>query len=256
MPVNRRHISIIHSAAILILAAIACRPAQPQATPSPQPSIQASPSPTLPPRPIRTLILLDPAHGGPDPGARLTGNLLEKDLTLAFSNRLRALLSAAGFGVISTRTADPATLFTTNQRAEIANHDHPAVCLILHATGSGFGVHLFTSALNPPTSSRPPTLLHWNTAQVPSIPASRAIANEIGLALLHARLPVILGHASVPPLDNLTCPAIAIELAPLTNAGSTPTPASDASYQQHAAEAIAAALTAWRADNITAGAAQ
>lgn len=201
------------------------------------------------PKPIpRTLILLDPAHGGPDTGAHLSNNLVEKDITLAFAARLRAQLSSNNFAVISTRTSDPSTLFTTDQRAEIANHDRASVCLVLHATNSGSGIHLFTSSLTPSTA-RPTYVLHWDTAQAPSIPASRSLANDIGVALLQAKLPAILGQSSVAPLDNLTCPAIAIELAPLANPSSNPTPVSDAAYQQHTAEAIAAALVNWRSNN-------
>lgn len=208
------------------------------------------------PKPTRTLILIDPAHGGPDTGAHLPNDLLEKDITLAFNNRLRALLSANNFAVISTRTSDPAAAFTTDQRAEIANHGHPAVCLVLHATSSGSGIHLFTSTLTPPAHLT--HILRWNTAQAASVPDSRQIANQIGVSLLQAKLPVILEQASVPPLDNLICPAIAIELAPLANGSATPTPVSDPSYQQHAAEAIVAALVQWRTETAanTDGAAQ
>jgi N-acetylmuramoyl-L-alanine amidase len=245
---------------LLLLSSLACLPAKAQAPAAQQPQTSPTPSASIvppQPKPSRTLILLDPAHGGPDTGARLPGNLFEKDITLAFNNRLRAALSASNFAVISARTSDPGTVFTTDQRAEIANHDRPAVCLVLHATGSGSGIHIFTSALTPrDPSARPTYLLHWNTAQIPSIPASRAIASDIGDSLLKAKLPVILGRASVPPLDNLTCPAIAIELAPLVDTGSKITPASDPAYQQRAAEAIAAALTAWRTENAADGGAQ
>jgi N-acetylmuramoyl-L-alanine amidase len=195
----------------------------------------------------RIVILLDPAHGGPDPGAHLPNNLVEKDLTLAFATRLRSLLSASGFTIISTRDADPAVPFTTDQRAEIANHAHPTACLILHASDSGNGIHIITSALPPPNDfDEPHATIPWNTAQAASIPQSLSLANEIGLALQHARLPVILSRASLRPLDNLTCPAIAIEIAPLTPADSDPTPITDATYQQNIAKAIAAALTSWR----------
>ncbi|MEO6910571.1 MAG: N-acetylmuramoyl-L-alanine amidase [Edaphobacter sp.] len=257
--VTRRPTQIIKAATTLALAALFCLPAPAQTaqslsqTPKHPLMVPFTPQPKpAPPPPARTLILLDPAHGGPDAGANLGSNLLEKDITLAFNNRLRALLSAANVAVISTRTSDPATLFTTDQRAEIANHDRPAVCLILHATGSGSGVHLFTSALTPTTRSAPPTyLLRWNAAQVPSLRKSRLLADAIGTALLQARLPVIFGQASVPPIDNLTCPAIAIELAPLTNDTSNPTPVSDPAYQQRVAQAIATALTDWRTRNLT-----
>ncbi|MEO6981928.1 MAG: N-acetylmuramoyl-L-alanine amidase [Edaphobacter sp.] len=195
----------------------------------------------------RALILIDPAHGGPDTGARLPTNLLEKDITLALATRLRTTLSAAGFTILTTRDSDPAATLPADQRAEAANHAHPAACLILHATSSGTGVHIITSALTP--TGEPPRVIPWDTAQSASIPESLTLANELGLALLRAKLLVLLTYASVPPLDNLTCPAVAIEIAPLSHPGSTPTPVSDATYQQHVAEAIAAALTSWRSHN-------
>jgi N-acetylmuramoyl-L-alanine amidase len=195
----------------------------------------------------RTIVLLDPAHGGPDTGARLPNNLLEKDLTLAFATRLRALLATSGFTIISTHETDPTVPFPTDQRAEIANHAHPAACLVLHATDSGNGVHIITSSLAPPSDrDEPHATVPWNTAQAASIPQSLSLANEIGLALRRAKLPVIHSRASLRSLDNLTCPAVAIEIAPLTPADADPTPLTDANYQQNIAKAIAAALTSWR----------
>jgi N-acetylmuramoyl-L-alanine amidase len=200
----------------------------------------------------RTLIFLDPAHGGPDPGARLPNNLLEKDITLAFAARLRALLSTSGFAVISTHETDPAVPFTTDQRAEIGNHAHPTACLILHATASGSGIHVVTSALAPNRFDDPRATVPWNTAQSASIPQSLTLANEIGLALQRAKLPVILSRASLRPLDNLTCPAVAIEIAPLDPGGSEATPVTNAAYQQNIAKAIAAAVAAWRSHTLSA----
>jgi N-acetylmuramoyl-L-alanine amidase len=202
----------------------------------------------------RTLILLDPAHGGPDTGAHLPNNLLEKDITLAFAARLRALLSTTGFTIISTHETDPAVSFPTDQRAEIGNHAHPTACLILHATSSGTGIHIITSALKPDEAPDQAhrSIIPWNTAQSASIPQSLSLANEIGLALERARLPVILSRASLRPLDNLTCPAVAIEIAPLNPAGSGATPVTDAAYQQNIAKAIAKAIASWRSRAIQA----
>ena len=193
----------------------------------------------------RTIVFLDPAHGGTDPGAHLPNNLSEKDLTLAFAARLRATLAAANFAVIATRDADPTVAFTTDQRAEIANHAHPSACLILHATDSGTGVHIITSALTPDTLGDPHSPTPWNTAQSASIPQSLTLANSIGRALQQARLPVILSRASIRPVDNLTCPAVAIEIAPL-GIGDDKTPVTDTAYLQNITKAITAALTNWR----------
>ncbi len=197
----------------------------------------------------RTVIFLDPAHGGADSGARLSDNLPEKSLTLSFAARLRAALSTSGFSVIATRDSDPSAAFTTDQRAEIANHSHPTACLVLHATAGGNGIHIITSDLAPPDDNEADTTRHpipWDTAQSASIPQSIVLANTLGLALLHARLPVLLTRASLRPLDNVTCPAVAIEIAPLTPADGDTTPVSDANYQQQIAQAIATGLTTWR----------
>jgi N-acetylmuramoyl-L-alanine amidase len=244
---------IIKAATTLVLGIITCLPTQSQTAPQSQPQTQPQSQPQAPPQPQprptpRTLILLDPAHGGPDPGAHLPNNILEKDITLTLANRLRAALAPTGFAVITTRDADPATPLTTDQRADLANHAHPAACLILHATSSGSGVHIITSSL-PPTEETP-RIIPWDTAQSTAIPQSLALANELGAALLHAKLPVLLTHASVRPLDNLTCPAVAIEIAPLTNPGSDPTSVTNSTYQQHVADAIADALTSWHTQTI------
>lgn len=237
--------------AILTLAASLLLFAQNLAPPPPA-SRPATPS-------ISNLILLDPAHGGPDSGATLPSQgpeqapsqVLEKDVTLALAARLRATLTAAGFSVASTRDTDPPTPLTPSQRAEIANRAHPLACLVLHATATGSGVHLYTSTLPPPTASdqppdSPPSFVPtpWETAQSASIPQSLALSAALTAALAAANLPTLSGRAPLPPLDNLTCPAVAIELAPLTGAG--PTPVTDPAYQQRVAAAVTAALRTWR----------
>ncbi|OGO88032.1 MAG: hypothetical protein A2Y15_03080 [Clostridiales bacterium GWF2_36_10] len=50
-------------------------------------------------------IILDPGHGGEDPGAVANG-LDEKDLNLAIANKLYELLSTSGYNVVMTRTTD------------------------------------------------------------------------------------------------------------------------------------------------------
>jgi N-acetylmuramoyl-L-alanine amidase len=245
------HRQIAATLAILTSLIPIAAPAQQPAAPAPaqQP---ATPTPPTP----RTVILLDPAHGGPDPGAHLPNNLLEKDVALAFAARLRALLSTSGFAVMSTHEIDPAVPFTTDQRAEIGNHAHPTACLILHATASGSGVHVVASALRPNELQAPRATIPWNTAQAAVIPQSLDLANEIGLALERAKLPVILSRASLRPLDNLTCPAVAIEIAALNPGSSDATAVNDAAYQQNIAKAITAAIGSWRSRALLAAGAQ
>jgi N-acetylmuramoyl-L-alanine amidase len=205
----------------------------------------------------RNLVVLDPAHGGPDGGAVLGDHVLEKDVTLAMAARLRAALTAAGFTVIATRDADAGDPPTINQRAEIANRTHAVACLVLHATATGSGVHVYTSALqafdaggtasvSSPSGFVP---VPWEMAQAGYADESQHLASDLSGALGSSSLPVVVGRAPVLPLDNLMCPAVAVELAPLAISSGATTPVTDADYQQRVVASMAAALKSWRDDN-------
>jgi N-acetylmuramoyl-L-alanine amidase len=222
-------------------------------TPAPaQPAPQAQPAAPLIPKPLptlyRNLIVIDPAHGGPDTGAHLPDGVLEKNVTLAFAQRLRPVLAAQGFAVASTRDSDPSDTLTTDQRAGTANHARPLACLLLHATTSGSGIHVASSSL-PAAADGPPRALRWADAQAGTLAMSLRLANEVGLALTNAHLPVVLLRASVPPIDSLICPAVVVEIAPLAPSGGSSSAVTDTAYQQHVAEAIAAGLASFRTHN-------
>lgn len=219
-------------------------------------------TPTPPPAPRSTLnhalVFLDPAHGGDDAGAPLLSPagepIFEKDITLALAGRLRSQLSALGLTVLSTRDTEaqaagaPSTgaispsAPTPDQRAGQANHVHPFACIVLHATGTGSGVHLITSALPLPHSSdAAPTLLAWDAAQAGFLQQSDRLAAEISTAIARAGLPVHTSRATIRPLDSLTCPAVLLELAPTR--GLSP---ADSGYQARVAQSVATALLFWR----------
>lgn len=212
-------------------------------------NLLAQTSPASPTTPYfnRNLIVLDPAHGGQDAGPSLNGRP-EKAITLSLSSALRASLIVAGFTVVSTRETDlpdSAPLLTNDQRAGIANHLRPAACIIFHATATGSGIHLTTSSLTQSDGLHDTGPLPWETLQDDYIDRSQRLSNDLGLALVHAKIPTLLIHATLRPLDNLTCPAVAIEVAPLST-GSRSTPVTDAGYQQRLADTLAAAILTWR----------
>ncbi len=230
------------------------QPQAPVSAPAPAPQVPQPPARPLPqPQPARAVIVLDPAHGGPDSGATLADHVIEKDVTLAFADRLRAALTSAGFTVIATRDADAPGLLTPDQRAATANRTHAVACLVLHATAVGSGVHLYTSTL--PWSSPAPDAdadspapfvpIPWESAQAGFVDQSRHLADDLKAALAKSAVPTLAGQAPLRPLDNLMCPAVAIEIAPSAASGSS-TPASDADYQQRVAASLTAALQAWR----------
>jgi len=220
--------------------------AKPAATPPAAPTSTSDTAHrvTLPPAPARTIIILDPAHGGPETGALINDHLAEKDVTLALASRLRTTLQSHNFTVITTRDGDPISGLTTDQRAEIANHTAALACLVLHATPTGNGVHLFTSTLAP-TPRR--GALPWDTAQSAFAQQSAQLETQLITALQHAQIAHVNAQVNLAPLDNLACPAVAVEIAPLlaSDSGST-TGVDNADYQQHVVETVTTALVFWR----------
>ena len=241
---------LLKAATVLILSSIAGISQVPAS--SPPAAAQAQPAASMAPKPLpsfyRNVVVVDPSHGGPDTGAKLPDDLLEKNVTLAFAQRLRPLLTAQGFAVVSTRDSDPQEMLTTDQRAGTANHARPLACLLLHATSSGSGIHVASSSLSSSEDTLP-RALRWDEAQAGASAMSLRLANEVGLALSNAHLPVILLRASVPPIDNLICPAVIVEIAPLAPAGGSRSSVTDTAYQQHVAEAIALGLASFRTHN-------
>ncbi|HTZ88980.1 MAG TPA: N-acetylmuramoyl-L-alanine amidase [Alloacidobacterium sp.] len=190
------------------------------------------------------VVVLDAAHGGANIGARFSDNLLEKDLTLGFSVRLRKALASHGIQIVTTRGTDTDVPMVT--RAEITNHAMAAACILLHATATGSGVHLFTSSLAPTAYTK---FLPWSSAQSAYVTQSLRLSSEIATALGHAEVPVTLGRTSLQPMDSFACPAVAVEIAPLEAGNTTKaTPLTDVSYQNKIIDALTAALMQWKND--------
>jgi N-acetylmuramoyl-L-alanine amidase len=189
-------------------------------------------------------VVIDAAHGGNDLGAQLSPTLNEKSVTLALALQLRSMLIQHGIPAITTRNADTTIPMVT--RAAIANHAHAAACIILHATDSGIGIHLFTSSLAPAPPTPAPA---WDTAQSAYIHQSVRLSSDVDAAFNHVQIPTVVGRTFLQPLDNLTCPAIAIELAPKPSSGLASAKSVDnPAYQSAVLKAILAGILQWRQD--------
>lgn len=215
-------------------------PALPQRSAVPAPP----PAPAGPLPPTRTIVMIDAAHGGDDLGGHLSTGEYEKAVTLALSVRLRSLLGARGIQVVTTRESDQSV--DLNRRAEIANHAGARACISVHAAETGTGVHLFTSSLPPTTPTR---FMAWKTAQSGWVTKSLALAGVLNSALSQSGMTVTLGRIPLPAVESMTCPAVAIELAPERNADhKIMAEPDDPDYQARVAATLAAALVEWRSE--------
>jgi N-acetylmuramoyl-L-alanine amidase len=187
----------------------------------------------------QSLVLLDPARGGTESGARVADRVDEKQATLKLASRIGFLLKARGFNVEMTRTDD--TDVSNDARAALANTTHPIACVLLHATGTGTGIHLYTTTLRQ-SSSDSTKPVSWDDAQAGYADRSHALADELLTAFTRSKIPVSSGQTWVRPMDNMQCPAIAVEMSPMKDG----TTADDETYQGHVADVIASAMIFWR----------
>lgn len=99
--------------------------------PAPQPK---KPTPKIDKTPRKKIIVLDPGHGGADPGAISASGRYEKDLTLKMAFELKSQLQEAGYSVVLTRDRDIAIpLRGRIERAHKANAD---LFISIHADSS------------------------------------------------------------------------------------------------------------------------
>jgi N-acetylmuramoyl-L-alanine amidase len=200
----------------------------------------AVPAPAPVPSPVQYFVVVDASHGGEERGAALSDQLAEKDVTLAFAQRLRQQLQARGIATLMLREGD--TTMSLDQRANMTNAAHPAIYVCVHAASQGSGIRLYTALLPTGASGRGP-FLDWNTAQSGFRAASQAaetsVATELGKRQVAARSML----APLHPLNNITAAAIAIEIAPPAAAVAA---LNSPAYQQLVAESVTAGIEAAR----------
>ncbi|BAY26262.1 cell wall hydrolase/autolysin [Calothrix sp. NIES-2100] len=105
------------------------------------------PDPTIPTPPIpqpgsrspifngRALVIIDPGHGGKDPGAIGIGGVREKDIILPIGRRIAEILQQNGVQVVMTRNAD---YFVSLQgRVDMAEKANASVFVSIHANSAG-----------------------------------------------------------------------------------------------------------------------
>ncbi len=106
-----------------------------------KPDSDARPTPDRP-APSPPHVVIDPGHGGRDPGA-VSPHGYEKSVALAVSRHIASRLRARGIEVTMTRTGDE--FIQLNERAAIANRLEADAFVSIHADAAGDpGVHGFT----------------------------------------------------------------------------------------------------------------
>jgi N-acetylmuramoyl-L-alanine amidase len=174
-------------------------------------------SDSQPPRPGLNIVVLDPAHGGTDTGARGTGGIRESEIVLQFVLQVRRALEAQGFQVIQTRMANENPSF--DDRSAVANAQVGAVFVSLHVSSAGLPgtVRVYANSDLPPSSGgrEASGLIPWDRAQAPFLALSHKLGDFVqgNLALRFKGSPGNAQTAAIRQLRTTATPAIAVEIS-------------------------------------------
>ena len=104
----------------------------------PLPDLNSSQPQTRPRRPVRQgkiVVIIDPGHGGKDPGAIGIGGVQEKNIILPIGKRIAEILERNGIQVIMTRDSD--YFVTLPGRVTMAEQANASVFVSIHANSAG-----------------------------------------------------------------------------------------------------------------------
>jgi N-acetylmuramoyl-L-alanine amidase len=194
-------------------------PGPPTGQIAPQTPAQIPEQPARPPHNVLSVVVLDPAHGGADRGARGSTGISESDVVLSFARLVRISLEAQGLRVILTRQANEDPSF--DDRSKVANGQRGVIFITLHvsSTGQPGTVRVYSE---PPDSVPGETpiaprtgLIPWDHAQSASLDLSRRLAEliQIQMAQRFRGSPEIPSLAQVRQLRTIAAPAVAIEVS-------------------------------------------
>jgi len=177
----------------------------------------AAQNPAVPSRPGVNIVVLDPAHGGTDSGARGTGGIHESDIVLEFAAQVRTALESQGFQVVQTRQGNANPSF--DDRSAMANAQRGAIFVTLHIASTGTPGTARVYVMNDlPTGADATGLIPWDRAQAPFVSLSRKLGDQVQI-LLAQRFkgsPSTAQTASVRQLRTTAAPAIAVEISSVT----------------------------------------
>jgi N-acetylmuramoyl-L-alanine amidase len=218
---------------------------------------------------VRTVVI-DPGHGGENPGARGPGGTVEKDIALAIARRLRSeLVNARGLQVFLTRDKD--VDMELDDRTAIANNYKADLFVSIHANASrargakGSEVYFLSYQASDDDSRRIAqlegaaeplpgasvgsdlALILWDMAQAEHLEESSALASRI-----QEELAVVTGsegrgvkQAPFRVLVGAAMPAVLVEIAFISNPDEEKLLASE-TYQAKIAASLARGIERYR----------
>jgi len=225
-------------------------------------------------------IVLDPGHGGKDPGALGRLGIKEKDIVLDVAKRVKSILQRKGFDVAMTRDTD--IFISLEERTRIAHAQNADLFVSIHANAAptrslkGFEVYYISEKMDDETraSASADNLklelegsafqyhsknldsilwdLLYNEYRKESIQLAEYVSREVEKDNLSSRRTSRIKGALFYVLKGTGMPAILIEIGYISNSIDA-AKIKDPEYRQRLAEAIARGIAEFREEFQTTG---
>ena len=196
------------------------------------------------------MVVLDPAHGGVDLGARGTEGIRESEVVMEFTTQIKQALEGQGFQVILTRQGNDDPSY--DERSARVNAQRGAIFITLHVASTGLAGTARTYVMPDfPTQLETAGLIPWDRAQAPFLGLSHKLGDMVQaeLAKRFRGSPPTAETAPVRQLRTTAAPAIAVEISSV----SVPSRADLDRMVPGVAEAIAHGVAAFRPSYVVPG---
>lgn len=170
------------------------------------------------------LIVIDPAHGGDDPGVKANEKITEKDVTLAVARALQKELASDGsWEVVLTRDSDKTV--TIEERKKIVAKTRPSLLISLHVNAGygkkASGFEIYYPGFKEQTDQKKPS----KSGSKDRMTVNKHINDSIRLGqILQKRLDSIfprkgrgVREGNAPILEDISAPSVVVEIGFATN---------------------------------------
>lgn len=160
--------------------------------------------------PSSTRIIIDPGHGGYDPGI-INGDLREKDISLAIAREMESMLLKKNRPVFLIRRIDQ--FLSITDRSILANQKTPGIFISIHLSLSQ-GVVINIPYMDASASEPAEGMFDMMHRQRRYVEKSKAIAEAIGRVVKEEiKTDVVYREIPVSLLNSIGAPAVLIEFA-------------------------------------------
>lgn len=179
------------------------------------------------------VVLIDPGHGGFDPGKIGVNKALEKNINLSISFKLKELLEQDNIKVIMTR-ADDKGLYNANDRDK-KRADMQKRVSIINSSNATIAVSIHQNSFSQESSKGAQVFYHQKSEEGKIL--AEIIQEQLKETINDGNHRIAKGNTSYYMLKNTNCPLVIVECGFLSNWREAALLCED-SYQQTVAEGI------------------